>query len=33
MVYWRFLTVGITLFVWTLELILGKDDNPDAALW
>jgi hypothetical protein len=33
MVYWRFLTVGITLFVWGLELILGKDDNPDAALW
>lgn len=33
MVYWRFLTVGITLFVWALELILGKDDNPDAALW
>lgn len=31
MVYWRFLTVGITLFVWALELILGKDDNPDAA--
>ncbi|UZJ51933.1 hypothetical protein CBS101457_001253 [Exobasidium rhododendri] len=33
MVYWRFLTVGITLFVWALELILGKDENPDAALW
>lgn len=33
MVYWRFLTVSITLFVWALELILGKDDNPDAALW
>lgn len=31
MVYWRFLTVGITLFVWAFELLLGKDDNPDAA--
>lgn len=31
MVYWRFLTVGITLFIWAFELVLGKDDNPDAA--
>ena len=25
-IYWRFLTVGITLTLWAFELLIGKED-------
>lgn len=31
-IYWRFLTVGLTLFLWGLEIVISKEDDSVTGL-